>query len=209
MVFVYINDGIVVGDREEHTVNANFPQILYFSLFTGILTLPHLISQRAQLTNFALQNKFLSIFIFLSCFFIVLFNTVAHHYNLNDPHHFTHHFLNYVYYNTLYALSLVPLYTICWLYIIDNSVRSIGKFMTAMFFLILAANLIPQLLLEFRYYVPGFLIFRMKLFSTKWRVLLGEFAVCLLINTLTISLFLIRPTLFPLDNIQGTQILMW
>lgn len=206
VVFVYVNNGIVVGDREEHTVNANFPQILYFVLFTGIFTIPHLISQLKQIANFTNKNKVLVAFIFLINTIIVRFNTVAHHYNLTDKHHVVHHFLIFSYNNPLYALYLVPLYTVCSLFVIQNSIRSFGKFMSSVFIFTLAVNLIPQLLLEFRYFVPGFLFFRMRLVSRQWKILLSEFAIYFLINLIMISLYIVRPILF-LDEVS--QIFIW
>lgn len=207
-IFVYVNDGIVLGDRTHHQVTLNMPQFLYFTLFTGFCCLPHLISQIPQLISFAKSHRALTSSIFVAYLLIVRFNTVAHYYNLSDDHHFTHYFIAAVYHNPMFALSLVPLYTICTLFIIYNSYRSLDKWTASIFLFVIAMNLIFQLLLEMRYFVVPFVLFRLIVPTRKWSVLAAEFCLFLAVNVVTISLYVLRPRLFP-DDEKDFQLLMY
>lgn len=206
--FVYVNDGIVLGDRSHHQVTVNMPQFLYFTLFTGFGCLPHLISQIPQLISFAKSHKASTISILVVYLVIVRFNTVAHYYNLTDLHHFTHYFITAVYYNTLFALSLVPLYTICTLFIIYNLYRALDKWTASVFLFAIAMSLIFQLLFEMRYFIVAFLLFRLIVPTRRWSVLVGEFCLFVIVNVVTISLYIRRPMLFPDDEFDF-QLLMY
>lgn len=199
-IFVYVNDGIVLGDRSHHQVTLNLPQFLYFTLFTGFGCLPHLISQIPQLTSFTRSHKALTASIFVAYTLVVRFNTVAHYYNLSDAHHFTHYFITAVHSNSLLAVSLVPLYTICTLFIIYNLYRSLDKWTASVFLFVVAMNLIFQLLLEMRYFVVSFVLFRLTVPTRKWSVLAAEFCLFFTVNVVTISLYVLRPRLFPDDE---------
>lgn len=207
-VFVYVNDGIVLGDRSHHQVTWNVPQFLYFALFTAVCCLPHLISQLPQLILFVKSNKVLTVSISISYALIVRHNTVAHWYNLSDEHHFTHYFITPVYDNPYVALALVPLYTIGTVFIIYNSYRALDKWTASVFLFVIAMNLIFQLLLEMRYFIVAFVLFRLLVPTRKWSALVGEFCLFLVINIGTISLYVLRPRLFP-DDKKDFQLLMY
>lgn len=208
VIFVYVNEGIVLGDRSNHQVTLNMPQFLYFTLFTGFCCLPHLISQSPQLIAFVKGNKTLTVSIFVAYAIMVRFNTVAHHYNLAGQHHFTHYFISAVYLNSYFALSLVPLYTICTIFILYNSFRAFDKWTASIFLFVIAVNLIFQLLFEMRYFVVAFLLFRLAIQTRKWSVLVAEFCLFCTINAITISLYILRPRLFPDDEFDF-QLLMY
>ncbi len=207
-IFLYVNEGIVLGDRSNHQVTLNMPQFLYFTLFTGVCCLPHLISQMPQLISFAKDHKTLTVSIFVVYALIVRFNTVAHYYNLSDPHHFTHYFITAVYNSSNFALSLVPLYTICTVFIIYNSYRALDKWTASIFLFVIVVNLIFQLLLEMRYFIVAFVLFRLLIPTRKWSVLAAEFSLFFVINVVTISLYIQRPRLFPDDEFDF-QLLMY
>ena len=44
-LFVYINDGIVVGDRSSHQLVLNLPQLLYFAAFCLFFGSPILVTE--------------------------------------------------------------------------------------------------------------------------------------------------------------------
>lgn len=208
LIFVYVNDGIVLGDRSNHQVTLNMPQFMYFTLFTGLCCLPHLISQFSQLISFIKSHKALTVSILFVYSLIVRFNTVAHYYNLSDPHHFTHYFITAVFYNPYFAISLVPLYTICTVFIIHNLFRSLDKWTASIFLFVVAMNLIFQLLLEMRYFIVPFILFRLVVQTRKWSVLAAEFCLFFTVNVVTISLYILRPRLFP-DDEKDFQLLMY
>lgn len=207
-VFVYVNDGIVLGDRSNHQVTLNAPQFLYFTLFTGLCCLPHLISQFSQLISFFKCHKTLTVSISLVYTTIVYFNTVGHWYNLNDAHHFTHYFITAVHDNRFFALSLVPIYTICTVFIVDNLFRALDKCTAFVFLFVVVMNLIFQLLFEMRYFIVPFLLFRFTVQTRKWSVLAAEFCLFFTVNVITISLYIARPRFFP-DDINDFQLLMY
>ncbi|XP_037050340.1 putative Dol-P-Glc:Glc(2)Man(9)GlcNAc(2)-PP-Dol alpha-1,2-glucosyltransferase, partial [Bradysia coprophila] len=207
-IFVYLNGGIVLGDRSNHQVTWNIPQFLYFTLFTGVCGLPHLISQMPQLVSFIKSNQAVTVSISVAYALIVRFNTVAHWYNLSDPHHFTHYFITAVYNNPYFALALVPLYTICTVFIVYNSFRALDKWTASAFLFVIAMNLIFQLLLEMRYFIVAFVLFRLLIPTRKWSVLASEFCFFVIVNVVTISLYILRPRLFP-DDENDFQLLMY
>ena len=69
-------------------------------------------------------------------------------------------------------------------------------------------NLSPQLLLEFRYYVIPFMMYRLQVRPTNWTKLGLETFLFFVINVVTVYLFVMKPFKWEQEPEQ-TQRFMW
>ena len=69
-------------------------------------------------------------------------------------------------------------------------------------------NLLPQLLLEFRYFVIPFILQRLQLRPQSWWTLMAEMALFQFVNVVTVSLFLFKPFQWEHEP-ENIQRFMW
>ena len=119
--FVIKNDGIVVGDRSSHEACLNFPQILYFSLFTlcfaSFVALRYLNIPKTlkMVWNFITSPLNLLFLIALSAgmFYAVHYFTYQHLYLISDNRHFTFYIWRKVFgYHHSVKYFLIPIYAV-------------------------------------------------------------------------------------------------
>jgi alpha-1,2-glucosyltransferase len=65
-----------------------------------------------------------------------------------------------------------------------------SRVMKAFLVFAIAMSVVPQLLMEFRYFVPGFVFIRLHLKAFKWKDMAGEFLLYSLINYLTFNQYM-------------------
>ena len=92
--------------------------------------------------------------------------------------------------NSRYALIPVYLYAA---FCVLHSVRRTAVSFLLAYPVIVALNLTPQLLLEFRYFVVPFLFYRLQLRPVSWHKLAAETAIYAAVNATTIALFVLKP----------------
>lgn len=208
-VFVFINGGIVVGDRSSHEACLHFPQLFYFLSFTGFFSFPHLLTP-TKMRKFLLSLKKhpvqYSLVTVISLFLIWKF-TYVHKYLLADNRHYTFYVWRKVFQrHELVKYLLVPFYLFAgWSF--ADTLKSKSIFWILMYFVCLLAVTVPQKLLEFRYFILPFLIYRLNIpFLSLYRQLL-ELAFYILVNAVTFYLFLNRT--FQWENSDEVQRFMW
>ncbi|XP_059581869.1 dol-P-Glc:Glc(2)Man(9)GlcNAc(2)-PP-Dol alpha-1,2-glucosyltransferase [Alligator mississippiensis] len=207
--FVVINGGIVVGDRSNHEACLHFPQLFYFFSFTLFFSFPYLITP-CKIGNFLQSLRkhpmHYGILIAISLFLVWKF-TYVHKYLLADNRHYTfyiwrkifqrHEFVKYV---------LVPVYIFAgWSF--TDSLKSKSIFWNLVFFVCLSAVTVPQKLLEFRYFILPFLIYRLNIPFPPLSGQLLEFALYVVVNAVTLHLFLNKTFQWP--NSEEIQRFMW
>ena len=155
------NGGVVLGDRSQHQMTLHLSQVSYFILLTGLFTWSQLITSIKRVTS---NIKLLIIcFITLTLLFILFarFYTISHPYLLADNRHYTFYFwrriLNYSE-HTRYYLS--PAYAITAILITSILVHGSSELLALVYWMCVVLVLFLQPLIEFRYFILPYLIFR-------------------------------------------------
>ena len=94
------------------------------------------------------------------------------------------------------------------LFCILYSIRRTDLALKLTFPLCVIINLVPQYLLEFRYFVIPFLLCRLQVRPQSWWKLIIEFSMFLLINLITLYLFLFKSFRWSHDP-ENIQRFMW
>ena len=184
MVFVYINGGIVVGDRSNHQAVFNFPQIFYFIAISAIFSFPHMISP-SKLKRFlytVICKPLPCIMSIIIMIYLVRNFTYEHKYTLSDNRHYTFYVWSKIYRRhefVKYCLILGYLY--CFYQFHQLTIHK-GILWRAAMMVCTVVVLVPQALFEFRYFIIPFYILRlnMKLPCSKiLRALVLLFYKCL------------------------------
>ncbi|CAL1527084.1 unnamed protein product [Lymnaea stagnalis] len=207
--FIIINKGIVVGDRSHHQASYNFPQVFYFLFITCSLSFFHFIhlSQINRFLHAAKNNPFrVLLFIGLSALLIKFF-TYEHKYLLSDNRHYPFYVWS-KFYKRLHIVRyiMIPVYMYC-LYQIYKMTVHRGLLWRLTVSLCIVMCLVPQALLEFRYYIIPFYIIRVNMKMPSIRVLSAELLFYVCINAFTILMFVYRPFYWPDD--PKPQRFMW
>lgn len=208
VLFIILNQGIVVGDRSSHTPVLHFPQMLYFFTFCLFFSLPYALRSIHEFTKFAfsLNNSFLLLISSISLYYIIKYNTMVHPYVLADNRHYIFYIWRRLYENIPYfRFLMIPVYVFSFYHIMKNC-------LFRYFFLYIICvllNLVPQLLLEFRYFILPFVLYRLhfNIRSLKWWELASEFAFNSLINIVTVYLFFTKK--FYWEDSPDVQRIMW
>ncbi|XP_074125569.1 dol-P-Glc:Glc(2)Man(9)GlcNAc(2)-PP-Dol alpha-1,2-glucosyltransferase isoform X1 [Sminthopsis crassicaudata] len=209
IVFVILNGGIVVGDRSNHEVCMNFPQLFYFFSFTLFFSFPHLLSLAKIKTFLQLVWKHWGKFVVLTAIslFLVWKFTYVHKYLLADNRHYTFYVWKRIYQrHECVKYLLVPCYLFAG-WTIAESLKSKSIFWKMAFFICIFVVTVSQKLLEFRYFILPYIIYRLNLPMPPLPKLLCELGFYIIINFVTFHLFLNKTFQWP-DNV-GIQRFMW
>lgn len=217
VMFVFINKGIVVGDRSSHESCLNFPQFFYLLGFTLFFSWPHLISP-SIVCNF-LSNvrnifrhpiKLLAFLLTILLMFFLIFKfTYVHKYLLADNRHYPFYVWRKLYgrhWTVKYALIPVYLYS-GWG--VHHLLSSRQHFLWHLVFVVCVAMVtVPQKLLEFRYFIMPYVMYRIHAPLASRLKLFLEAAFYAAINVATLYLFLEKPFHWPHEP-QEVQRFMW
>jgi len=210
VTFVWINGGIVVGARHDHEVGLHFPQLFYCTVFTVCFAAAYMVSLQNIIAfiRFVRQHLLLSIFLLLLYCCAIWRFTYVHRYLLADNRHYTFYvwsrfFARY----SLMRYAYAPLYLLSG-YLILRTLALQRHFLWCIAYVVcVAALLVPATLLEFRYYIVPYLIFRLNIPVASFRRLIAEISIYASINMLTIYIFLHRP--FHWNSEMALQRFMW
>ncbi|XP_027314640.1 dol-P-Glc:Glc(2)Man(9)GlcNAc(2)-PP-Dol alpha-1,2-glucosyltransferase isoform X1 [Anas platyrhynchos] len=208
-VFVFVNGGIVVGDRSSHEACLHFPQLFYFLSFTVFFSFPHLLTP-TKISKFLLSLRKHPVqygLITIISLFLVWKFTYVHKYLLADNRHYTFYVWRKIFQrHELVKYALVPAYIFAgWSFF--DTLKTKPVFWTLMYFVCLLAVTVPQKLLEFRYFILPFLIYRLNIpFPSLSRQLL-ELAFYIAVNVVAFFLFLNKTFQWP--NSVEVQRFMW
>jgi alpha-1,2-glucosyltransferase len=213
-LFVFLNNGIVVGDRSNHEACIHLCQIFYFATFSiGFVIIHHINIALSCLKLLLKSIRFLIISVFLMALFCLIVNrfTYEHKFLLSDNRHYTFYIWSKIYRrHYLIKYLLVPIYYLALLtfgkVFIKNG-KSIGWILV--YIVCTIACLVPQKLLEFRYFIIPFMLFRLNfnLNSLTRTNLIIEILFNLTINLVTLYTFMNRTFLWP--NSGELQRFMW
>lgn len=201
-LFVVYNGGITLGDKENHTFNLHLVQVFYCFLFMTVFTLPVWFHPRNTLKkyiefSFGSTNR---VPITLASFFVIKLIiekfTVVHPFLLADNRHYTFYIYRKLLRNSYSWVYMLPIYHFCSWNIIYNLQDQNGKELKLRtisiiaFIAIICITIIPSPLFEPRYYILPLTIYRIFISpKNTWR-LSAEFAWSMLINAITVTIFL-------------------
>eukprot|EP01134_Creolimax_fragrantissima_P005144 CFRG5144T1 len=221
--FVFTNKGIVVGDKENHQASLHVSQLLYYFLFTAVLSGPSLL--QAILNHASTESKpmlslgnFGLFFLLSTICAIVLYNSIIEHeFLLADNRHFTFYIWKRIIGHNVWRYVLSPLYAIAMI-CLWASLRPQGVLFRILFFAVVAMSVIPQRLLEFRYFIVPYIMFRLHMQPGPSTMRVGdrflfigpvmlEIGVAIAINSISLFAFLFMP--FTWDDSEDVQRFMW
>ncbi|CAL8318724.1 unnamed protein product [Lota lota] len=209
LAFVALNGGIVAGDRASHEACLNAPQLFYFLSFALCFSLPTTLC-RHRLLRFlqALRRKPLLFLLLAAAGLLLVWNfTRVHKYLLADNRHYTFYVWQRLFQrHALARYLLVPAYVFAGWHFLD-SLRSRSLFWTLAFLVCVLGATVPQKLLEFRYFIVPYLMYRLHAPLPSLPRLLLELALHGLVNAVTLYLFLAKTFLWP--GSTHTQRFMW
>ncbi|XP_063783168.1 dol-P-Glc:Glc(2)Man(9)GlcNAc(2)-PP-Dol alpha-1,2-glucosyltransferase [Pseudophryne corroboree] len=209
LVFLIVNSGIVLGDRSNHEACFNFPQLFYFLAFTMIFSFPIFLSVQ-KISDFirSVWRRPL-LYITLACIslFLIWKFTHVHKYLLADNRHYPFYIWKKIFQrHDLVRYLLVPGYLFAaWSFV--DALKSKSILWLLMFFVCILAATVPQKLMEFRYFILPYLIFKLNTSIPSVSKLLLELALYVTVNILTFHLFLNKTFHWP--DSEETQRFMW
>lgn len=197
--FVVVNGGIVVGDRSSHEACLHFPQLFYFFSFTAFFSFPHLLSLTKVKTFLSLVWKRrvqFSVVTLVSILLVWKF-TYVHKYLLADNRHYTFYVWKRVFQrHEVVKYLLVPAYIFAG-WAIADSLKAKSIFWNLMFFVCLVASTVPQKLLEFRYFILPYIIYRLNIPLPPISRLVCELGCYTVVNFVTFYIFLNKTFQWP------------
>ena len=208
LLFLHLNNGVVVGDRTAHTATLHLSQLLYFSAFYLGLTWPFSVRSLGQVVSLVRQYWVRLLVCTLLLAVLVHYNTLAHPYLLADNRHYTFYIWRRVvtrHWTVKYLLT--PLYMLGVLHI-SQSLTKASLLLKLILPLCVAINILPQLLLEFRYFIVPFLLIRAQVKPSCWKSLAVESLMSASVNCLTIYIFLYKPFTWEQEP-ESQQRFMW
>ncbi|OXU26810.1 hypothetical protein TSAR_005041 [Trichomalopsis sarcophagae] len=160
VTFVIYNGGIVVGDRTAHIPTIHFAQILYYATFILAFSWPYLLPYFVKYLQFIRKNVTASISAVALITLVVHYNTLVHPYILADNRHYSFYiwknFMNrYVFFRYL----LIPVYAFA-IYAALKSLSHLRLLSVVAYVLCVFIVMVPQLLLEPRYFIIPYILFR-------------------------------------------------
>eukprot|EP01135_Chromosphaera_perkinsii_P004484 Nk52_evm8s284 gene=Nk52_evmTU8s284 len=200
VVFVVKNNGIVVGDRSNHVVSLNFPQILYFLAFAAFCALPHVyfsssvwygLQKYVERILYNLEFAVRIGFQLSALSFVIYMYSYEHPYLLADNRHYTFYvWKNFFRKSDIQRYLWIPVYVLAFKSIVALMKDSMSRLWLIVYSIAVALVLVPQQLLEFRYFVLPFLIFRLHINTKdKLHVVIADLFLTSCVNLFTLYMF--------------------
>ncbi|KAI8345207.1 alpha-2-glucosyltransferase Alg10 [Mortierella sp. GBAus27b] len=195
--FIKWNGGIVLGDRSNHIPTLHVVQVFYFTAFSAGLSFFAILGTvpMARLVKVPTLWAWLAILTAAPIMaFCVHKFTIVHPFLLADNSHYTFYVWRLISrYNGIGLYALIPFYMMaawcCW--------QALATEQTILWVVIysvaVALTLIPSPLLEFRYFIIPYLVYRIAMRQSRGLWLLLEFLFYVAINAFTIWMFVERP----------------
>lgn len=208
-LFVVLNDGIVVGDRTSHEACLNFPQLFYFFSFSLFFALPLTVCYYRVVRFFhsLKRQPFLFLMVTVLILFLVWKFTFVHKYLLADNRHYPFYVWKKIFQkHELVRYLLVPAYVFAgWSFL--DSIKYRSLFWILALLVCIAAATVPQKLLEFRYFIVPYLIYRLHMPLPSLPRLIIEFFLYSVVNAATVYIFISKT--FHWADSTAKQRFMW
>ncbi|KHN86250.1 Putative Dol-P-Glc:Glc(2)Man(9)GlcNAc(2)-PP-Dol alpha-1,2-glucosyltransferase [Toxocara canis] len=211
VVFFVLNGySIVLGDRSAHDPVAHFMQLYYLFVFMCFSAAPYVLFSGAVFSAIcsAMRRPIRSV---LSCICIatcVYAFTMEHPYLLADNRHFTFYvWRRWFHRHWACKYVLVPVYLIA-AKTLARSIRHVPRLPVLLYVIATTAVLVPARLLEPRYFIVSYVLWRLSVREKRLWIVLLEIVYQVCINFIVLYLFIDKP--FEWVNQRGVkQRFMW
>ncbi|XP_015124880.1 putative Dol-P-Glc:Glc(2)Man(9)GlcNAc(2)-PP-Dol alpha-1,2-glucosyltransferase [Diachasma alloeum] len=207
LAFVIINKGIVLGDRNAHVATIHVPQLFYFTVFFSVFAWPYVLPQWRSFLQFVRKHWIITSVLLALFTTIVHNNTLVHPYLLADNRHYVFYVWNKImgrYYLAKYLLVPIYGFSIYGLLACLQDLRYLSK---VLYIVSISVILVPQLLLEPRYFVIPYVLLRLNMTEPKPWQLFMELITTALINFLQFYIFVTKS--FYWTDQEGPQRISW
>ncbi|CAB3379209.1 Hypothetical predicted protein [Cloeon dipterum] len=188
--FVAWNGGIVLGDKSAHEATVHLPQLLYFSAMCAALAPATFAAAAPRFLRLTLRQPAATVLAAAAVAAVVHLNSTAHPYLLADNRHYTF----YLWRRLLQPAGflLAPLYLFTGHTLLTQLARH-GLFLQLLFAVCAAAAVVPQALLEPRYFVMPFIFYKIHAPETNCKLSAVNVLVSLLVNVFTVYVYVYCP----------------
>ncbi|PAV67547.1 hypothetical protein WR25_06705 [Diploscapter pachys] len=199
--FVYWNGGIVLGDASAHQPQLHLAQLFYLGLFMALHAWPQALVDAGRIIRHDVLSLSTALLVPLSAVSINYF-AFDHPYLLADNRHISSIIWRRLLGPVQLRQLLVPFYVASFLFLRRSTSHSspIERFL---FVLCCAASVVPAHLLEFRYFIIPFVLWRLTLTTKYSWLIVAELISNLAIFSAVFYLFLEKP--FEWSNEPGVQ----
>lgn len=200
--FVVMNGGIVVGDKTQHKACLNVPQLFYLLVFTlafssSLLVLPQdIVSYLKSFKNTVKKPLYIIGLLLVAMIMVLIIYkfTYVHEYLLADNRHYPFYIWRKVYArHWLVKYAIIPLYMLAASCIHRQLSLMQFRLWLVMFYICVAIVTVPQKLLEFRYFIIPYILYRLHIPLGSYTRLLLECVLYVAVNAATFYLFLEKP----------------
>ncbi|XP_029597659.1 putative Dol-P-Glc:Glc(2)Man(9)GlcNAc(2)-PP-Dol alpha-1,2-glucosyltransferase [Salmo trutta] len=209
IAFIVLNDGIVIGDRTNHEACLNFPQLFYFFSFALFFSIPTSLCYHRALRFLQTLKKQPLLYLLITglCLLLVWKFTFVHKYLLADNRHFPFYVWKRIFQkHEAVRFALIPAYVFAaWNFM--DTLKSRSLFWILAFLVCLLAATVPQKLLEFRYFIVPYLLYRLHMPLPSLTRLVLEFLLYTAVNAATLYIFVNKTFQWP--NSPAVQRFMW
>ena len=197
----------MLGDKAAHEPVLHFPQLLYFCSFTLFFTSPLMLS-KWQSFLWSLRHRYRAILIGgVLAFVMIRYFTMAHPYLLADNRHYTFYIWRWIINRswwTRYALIPIHLLGALWIQYLLSDTDIVFRLAWV---LCTFVCLVPQRLMEFRYFIVPFLLLRLHYTRATRFELLLEILLYIIVNAVTVYLFATKKIRW--SDEEPDQRIMW
>ncbi|CAD5207140.1 unnamed protein product [Bursaphelenchus okinawaensis] len=198
-MFVYYliwNDGsIVLGDKTAHQLHLHLPQLLYFLLFTMLSSSMHVLPRLSQVLRISWYYKPLLVVISVFMALSVHYFSYTHPYLLADNRHYVFYIWNrFMLRYTYFKYAIIPGDILSLVYFF-HTLNASSVYFTLGLLLSTAATVIPAHLVEFRYFIIPYAIWRLNVNEKAPKCVCNfvEIVVNVILIVVTTYLFVFHP----------------
>ncbi|ODV89184.1 glycosyltransferase family 59 protein [Tortispora caseinolytica NRRL Y-17796] len=211
--FVYLNGGIVLGDKSNHMPSVHVAQLLYCTVFIAAFSWPLWLSIKTPLRflNVIYQKPLVFCIVALSFFLIIKYTTIEHPFLLADNRHYTFYlWRRLIKVNDIARYLAIPVYYFSiWIILKSLGGSRTQNLLTILVFIGATATvLIPTPLIEFRYYIIPYLVWRVRIARPESARLIAEGIWYVVVNIIVFYIFLTMDFEWPSEPGKA-QRFMW
>nr|CAB3221164.1 putative Dol-P-Glc:Glc(2)Man(9)GlcNAc(2)-PP-Dol alpha-1,2-glucosyltransferase [Phallusia mammillata] len=208
-LFVYVNNGVAVGDKDSHKAVLHLAQILYFSGFMLFFSSPVLITMD-KIKRFVAavqKHKALCITSAVASLYVLAFHTYEHPYMLADNRHYVFYLWRWILGRFVFRYCVIPVYIYAFWSINDSISITNATLLKTVLGACIVAVLAMHRLIEFRYFILPYILIRLHLKEQTRKTLLLEILLHVCVNAFTIMVFLQKTFAWP--DLSEPQRIIW
>lgn len=165
VIFVYLNNGIVLGDKEAHQPKLHMAQVLYFLGFCSLFGAPWIFHIRIlrRFLYFTIRSPLTAVIASAIIIYLISFGRYAHPYLLADNRHLTFYIWRRILdrHNSYVPYMLTPIYLLA-SFSIWHHLRTKNCKQVMLYILCAMLVTVPNGLLEPRYFILPFIFLRLN-----------------------------------------------